>query len=299
MGVDATHLGDVEMKRFVFMLMMSLAGALISAVGCSDGMRAEDNAELVHTTLDIGRGVTLKLVLVPAGEFLMGSPDTATYHNDDEGPQRRVTISQPFYMGVYEVTQAQWRGVMGTEPWKNRRRTKPNDNNAASYLSWNDASRFCAMLSKKIGRTVALPTEAQWEYACRAGDPADRFDDDASKLGDYAWYRPNAYDAEQQYVHIVGQKKPNAFGLYDMRGNVWEWCRDWYRRDFYAEAKNADPENTTVSKARVLRGGSWCSSAEYCRSAYRYSFKPSCRNYFPYGFRIVVSVSPDVAICQP
>ena len=281
------------MKWFVIILRMSPALWLISPVGCSDGMRAKDNDELVHTTLDIGRGVTLKLVLVPAGEFMMGSPETATCHYDDEGPRRRVTISQPFYMGVYEVTQAQWRGVMGSEPWKGKRRTKPGDNIAASYLNWNDASRFCAMLSKKTDRTVALPTEAQWEYACRAGRSTDPFADDASKLGDYAWYKPNAYDTGK-YVHAVGQKKPNAFGLYDMRGNVWEWCRDWYRKTFYAEAKNVDPENTAISKARVLRGGSWCSPAEYCLAAYRYNFTPSCRNYFPYGFRVVVSVPPDM-----
>ena len=288
------------MKWFVIILWMSLALALISPAGCSDGMRAKDNDELVRMTLDIGRGVTLKLVLIPAGEFLMGSPQTATGHYDDEGPQRRVTISQPFYMGVYEVTQAQWRGVMGTEPWKGKRWTKPGDNNAASHLSWNGAGRFCAMLSKKTGRNVALPTEAQWEYACRAGgERPDRFGDDASKLGDDAWYDRNTQDTGQKYVHAVGMKKPNAFGLYDMRGNVWEWCRDWYRKEFYAEAKNVDPENTTVSKARVLRGGSWCSPAEYCRSAYRYRFTPSCRNYFPYGFRVAVSVSPDPAICQP
>ena len=277
------------MKRFVVILGMSLALTLIFPAGCSDGMRAGDNDELVHMTLDIGRSVTLKLVLIPAGEFLMGSPQTATRCYDDERPRRRVTISQPFYMGVYEVTQAQWRGVMGTEPWKGRRWTEPGDNNPASHLSWNDASRFCLMLSKKTGRKAALPTEAQWEYACSVGG------EKAGRLGDYAWYEENAYDTGERRPRAVGRKKPNAFGLYDMRGNVWEWCRDWYAKGFYAEAKNVDPENTTVSKARVLRGGSWCSPAEYCRPAYRYRFDPSCRNYFPYGFRVVVSVSPSEA----
>ena len=265
------------MNRFEIMLPMCLAFTLISPAGCSGDPR--------DLTLDLGRGVTLKLVLIPAGEFMMGSPKTDPDRYDDEGPQRKVTISKPFYMGVYEVTQAQWRRVMGVEPWKGRRWTKPGDNNAASHLNWNDASRFCQMLSKKIGRTVALPTEAQWEYACRAGSKAPY------RLGDYAWYDRNAYDTGEKYVHAVARKKPNAFGLYDTRGNVWEWCRDWYDKRFYAQANNVDPENTTVSKARVLRGGSWCSADEYCRSAYRYRFTPSCRNYYPFGFRVVVEVA--------
>jgi len=270
------------MKWFEIVSPMCLALAMISPAGCSDNAR--------DLTLDLGGGAAMKLVLIPAGEFLMGSPKSDPDHNDDEGPQRKVTISKPFYMGIYEVTQAQWRTVMGTEPWKGKRWTKSGDNNAASHLNWNDVSRFCLMLSKKIGRTVALPTEAQWEYACRAGPKAVcRLGDDASKLGDYAWYDRNAYDTGRKYARAVGQKLPNAFGLYDTRGNVWEWCRDWYAKRFYAAASNVDPENTTVSRARVLRGGSWCSAAEYCRPAYRYRFTPSCRNYYPFGFRVVAA----------
>jgi len=268
------------LKWLEIILPICFALALISPVGCSDG--ASD------LTLDLGRGVTMKLVLIPDGEFLMGSPESDPDHYDDEGPQREVTISKPFYMGIYEVTQIQWRSVMGTEPWKGKRWTKSGDNNAASHLNWNDASRFCLMLSKKIGRTVALPTEAQWEYACRAGSKA------AYRLGDYAWYDRNAYDTGEKYAHAVGQKLPNAFGLYDTRGNVWEWCRDWYAKTFYAKtfyakANTVDPENTKASKARILRGGSWCSDEEYCRPTYRYRFAPSCRNNYPYGFRVVVS----------
>ena len=262
------------MKWFEILLPMCLALALLSAAGCSGGAK--------YMTLDLGGGAAMTLVLIPAGEFLMGSPKSDPDHYDDEGPQRKVTISKPFYMGIYEVTQIQWRSLMGTEPWKGKRWTKSGDNNAASHLSWNDASRFCLVLSKKIGRTVALPTEAQWEYACRAGDET------VEHLGDYAWYDRNAYDIGRKYAHAVGQKKSNAFGLHDMRGNVWEWCRDWYAKTFYAEANTVDPENTTVSKARVLRGGSWCSAEEYCRPAYRYRFTPSCRNYYPYGLRVVV-----------
>ena len=239
-------------------------------------------------SLDLGQGETLKLKLIPAGKFMMGSPKTETGHQDDEGPQREVTISRPFYMGVHEVTQSQWKAVMGTEPWAGQTWAKSNGSHAAIYMSWDDATKFCETLSKKTGQKVTLPTEAQWEYACRAGSKtAYCFGDDASELGYYAWYDKNAYDKDEKYAHAVGQKKPNAFGLYDMHGNVWEWCRDWYDANFYANAKNVDPENTTKATARVLRGGSWFNSPLYCRAANRFRGAPGHR-ISRRGFRVVV-----------
>ncbi|MDP6547233.1 MAG: formylglycine-generating enzyme family protein, partial [Phycisphaerae bacterium] len=119
--------------------------------------------------LALGKNVTLKLTLIPAGKFLMGSPETETGRGDAEGPQREVTLSEPFYMGVTEVTQSQWKAVMGTEPWAGKSYAKSGGSHAASYLSWDDASKFCEILSKKTGKKLSLPTEAQWEYACRAG----------------------------------------------------------------------------------------------------------------------------------
>ena len=255
-------------------------------------------------TLDLGNGVTMKLVLIPAGKFLMGSPATELsrwkVRDKEEGPQRQVTISKPFYMGVCEVTQVQWRAVMGTEPWKDKPHAKSGDNNAASHISWDDASKFCKILMKKTGKNITLPTEAQWEYACRAGskaaycfgDDASSFGDDDWKLGDYAWYYSNAFAKDANYAHPVGQKEPNAFGLYDMHGNVWEWCRDWYDEKFYANAKNVDPENTTWSKHRVHRGGSYFEHGRVCRSASRSAEKPSCGDYGWLGFRVVILNSP-------
>jgi len=239
--------------------------------------------------LDLGRGATMRLVLIPAGKFLMGSAKSEPGHKDNEGPQREVTISKPFYMGVCEVTQWQWRAVMGTSPWGNSASAKSGDNFAASYISWKKATKFCKALSKTTGRKVALPTEAQWEYACRAGSKmAFCFGDDASKLDDYAWYDDNADAKGEKYAHAVCQKRPNAFGLYDMHGNVYEWCRDWYDGKFYAKAENVDPENTGKTKARVLRGGSWWTLNEHSRSANRSGGSVDER-YDNNGFRVVVA----------
>jgi len=250
-------------------------------------------------TLDLGKGATMKLVLVPAGKFLMGSKFSAAEsvrryggkenHYADERPRHEVTISKPFYMGACEVTQAQWRAVMGAEPWKGKVWGKPGADHAASWISWHEVSTFCRKLSKKTGRKVALPTEAQWEYACRAGTTTVYcFGDDKSKLGDYAWYHDNTRKKGEVYAHPVGRKKPNAWGLYDMHGNVWEWCRDWYAKEFYAGGKNVDPENTTEAKNRTVRGGSWYNDPSRCRAAARNSWTGSNYRHYNYGFRVVL-----------
>jgi formylglycine-generating enzyme required for sulfatase activity/tRNA A-37 threonylcarbamoyl transferase component Bud32 len=234
--------------------------------------------------LDLGKGVTLKLVLIPAGKFQIGSPKTETNRNNDEGPQREVTISKPFYMGITEVTQSQWKAVMGTD----RSGDKSGSNNAVSHISWSNANKFCKVLSKKTGRKVMLPTEAQWEYACRAGSKtAYSFGDDSSKLGNYAWYTKNAWDIGKQYPHAVGRKKPNAWGLYDMHGNVLEWCSHFYDANSYSKAKNVDPENTTKGWRRVQRGGSFLLGLGACRSADR-SWN-SGATAIDFGFRVLVS----------
>ena len=239
-------------------------------------------------TLDLGKGETLKLTLIPAGKFQMGSPKTETGRFDDEGPQREVTLSKPFYMGIYEITQSQWKAVMGTEPCDGKTFAKSGASNPATYISWDDASKFCETLSKKTGKKVTLPTEAQWEYSCRGGGKTPYyFGDDASSLGEYAWYHENTFKKDELYPHVVGQKKVNAFGLYDMHGNVWEWCRDGYDEKFYANAKNVDPENTTEAKYRVLRGGSWELSSVRCRAANRSRYSTDYR-YYGLGFRVVV-----------
>jgi HEAT repeat protein/formylglycine-generating enzyme required for sulfatase activity len=251
--------------------------------------------------LDLGKNVTLKLTLIPAGKFMMGSPKTETGRDDDEGPQREVTISKPFYMGVYEVTQAQWRAVMGTIPWRGKSsNAKSGANNAATFISWNKANKFCELLSKKTGKKVSFPTEAQWEYACRAGSKTVySFGDDVSKLGDYAMYESNTVRADDEYALVVGLKKPNAFGLYDMHGNVWECCRDWYDEKFYAKAKNIDPENTMETRQRVIRGGGGGSSPRWCRSANREPDVPDRSHYGSCnGFRVLIAWGESSAADQ-
>ena len=268
-------------------LLLALAILLVSGIVWGLAIALQGPAD-TNDTLDLGNKVTMKLVRIEAGKFMMGSPVTETSRFADEGPQREVTISKPFYMGVHEITQSQWKVVMGTEPWAGQTYAKFGASNAASYISWDDATKFCEALSKKAGKRVALPTEAQWEYSCRAGSKtAYSFGDDASKLGDYAWYNDNAYRKGEEYAHAVGQKKPNAFGLYDMHGNVWEWCRDYYDEKFYANAKNIDPENTTRSSARVLRGGSWGNDPLGCRAAARGGLTSDGRGS-SFGFRVVV-----------
>ena len=238
-----------------------------------------------YLTLDLGGGATMKLALLPAGEFTMGSPRGQTDRGDDEGPPHKVTLAAPFHMGATEVTQGQWQAVMNTQPWENQPHAKAGPDYAAGYISWDDAAAFCAALSQKTGRAVRLPTEAEWEYACRAGTAtAYCFGDDASGLGGCAWYKGNAWDADEKYAHPAGAKTPNAWGLRDMHGNVWEWCADWYAPDAYAKADAGGPAAGTQ---RVLRGGSWYDTPQYCRAANRARSAPGDRAN-DHGFRVVV-----------
>jgi formylglycine-generating enzyme len=173
-------------------------------------------------------------------------------------------------MQTTEVTQKQWKAVMATEPWKGKNYVKEGPNYAASYVSWDDAVAYCKKLSEKEGKTYRLPTEAEWEYACRAETKTTwSFGDDEASLGDYAWYDKNAYDIGERYAHQVGLKKPNAFGLYDMHGNVYEWCHDYFEEDYYKQSPAKDPTGPTSGSFRVLRGGSWGTDSRIPRSAYR------------------------------
>jgi formylglycine-generating enzyme required for sulfatase activity len=225
--------------------------------------------------------VTLEMVSLPAGEFLMGSPDSDSDAGDWEKPQHQVKVNS-FAIGKYPVTQAQYEAVMGTNPsyFKN------NPQNPVEKVSWDDAQAFCQKLSQITGKTYRLPTEAEWEYACRAGTTTRfYFGDDANQLGDYAWYDGNS----QQTIHPVGQKKPNAWGLHDMIGNVWEWCED----DWHSTYENAPRDgsawikNNNDNDYRILRGGSWYFDPNYCRSAYRDYYIRRVDYSFNDGFRVV------------
>ena len=233
-------------------------------------------------TENLADGIKLEMVSLPAGKFLMGS-----YERDYEKPQHQVKVSS-FAIGKYPVTQAQYQAVMGKNPSK----FKNNPQNPVEQVSWNDAKAFCQKLSQITGKTYRLPTEAEWEYACRAGTTTRYyFGDNDNQLGNYAWYRGNSQDK----THPVGQKKPNAWGLYDMSGNVWEWCEDdWH--DSYAGAPDdgtawIDNDNRSQS-GKCLRGGSWINFPCYCRSAIRGRDYP-VNHYSNSGFR-VACVSPGL-----
>ena len=265
------------MKTQIGLLLLML----LITVWCEDSTHGQQPVKSTTNTLDM----TFKEI--PAGTFTMGSPETEKDRDDDEH-QHQVTITKPFYMQTTEVTQGQWKEVMGTEPWKGKSFVKEGLNNAASYVSWNDAVAYCKKLSEKEGKTYRLPTEAEWEYACRAGtETAWSFGDDEKALGDYAWYRENAWDIDEKYAHQVGLKKPNAFGLYDMHGNVYEWCHDYYEEDYYKKSSEKDPTGPTSGSSRVLRGGSWNFYSRDSRSAQRYSWYVAHFRFYYYGFRVV------------
>jgi formylglycine-generating enzyme required for sulfatase activity len=197
-----------------------------------------------------------------------------------------VTVTKSFHLGRTVVTQGQWKAVMGTTPWKGKENVKEGDDYPATHVSWDDAVEFCRKLSEKEGVEYRLPTEAEWEYACRAGTTmAWSFGDDESQLGEYAWYETNAVYVGEIYAHIVGQKKPNPWGLYDMHGNVWEWCQDVYGEGEYPSGDVTDPV-VSGTDSRVLRGGSFDNLASSLRSAYRFNPQPGDRDHMSLGFRV-------------
>jgi formylglycine-generating enzyme required for sulfatase activity/serine/threonine protein kinase len=260
----------------------------------------------------------IKLRLIPSGTFQMGSHDGGG--KNDEHPQHQVTITRPFYLGVYEVTQAQYEAVTGQNPsyfshkavGKNAVAGQSTDQLPVENVSWLDAVKFCNLLSEKEGlrpfyqiggETVRvldwnapgfrLPTEAEWEYACRAGNAAAYcFGADASQLGEYAWYDGISRANGTRCTHPVGRKLPNGFKVHDMHGNVWEWCWDWYDEAYYKQSPVEDPRGPDAASGRVNRGGGWDDGAGNCRSAYRLRGVPADRDT-DLGFRLALGQSGD------
>ncbi|MBM3860215.1 MAG: formylglycine-generating enzyme family protein [Verrucomicrobia bacterium] len=231
----------------------------------------------MNLTVDLGGGVKMEFVAVRPGTFMMGST-----RSDNEKPVREVTIAKPFYMGKHEVTQEQWEQIMGDNPSYFK-----DPKNPVEQVNWEDCRDFLAKLNKKVpGRAFRFPTEAEWEYACRAGSTNDYcFGNSETVLREYAWYIGN----ETGRPHAVGQKKPNAWGLYDMHGNVWEWCQDFYHGTYEGAPTDGSAWIEGGTTNRVARGGSWYSSASYVRSAYRGRPALGYRGVV-YGLRLVVPV---------
>jgi formylglycine-generating enzyme required for sulfatase activity len=240
---------------------------------------SSNNVTVLHEIKKIiGTGEEIKFILIPGGEFMMGSPDNDKDAVDREKPQHKVIISQPFYLGKYPVTQKQWWAMMGNNP-----SLFSGDKNPVESVSWNDVQEFIRRLNKKNADQYRLPTEAEWEYACRAETTTKySFADDEELLGKYAWYDGNSVGQ----TCPVGIKAPNLWGLCDMHGNVWEWVADWYGH--YPKGEVTDPTGAERGVDRVLRGGSWINGARYLRSAYRGGITPA-DGYSSIGFRLAFS----------
>ncbi len=226
----------------------------------------------------------MKFQFVKSGSFMMGSPVSEVGRDADE-IQHRVTLTEDFYMATTELTQDQWQKVMGSTPWSGKKYVKNGPNVAASYLSWNDAQEYCATLNKRYPHEnweFRLPTEAEWEYCCRAGsDTAYSFGESASSLGEYAWFENRPFG---QYAHLVQQKRSNNWGLFDMHGNVQEWCQVW--RASSSSEREVSSKTPQMRSTRICRGGSWSNTAPVCRSAFRVRISRNVRNCYV-GFRLV------------
>ena len=264
--------------------------------------RRQSQAEFF--TDHLGNGVTIEMISMTGGSFVMGSPDTEAGRSNDEGPQHNVTVA-PFFMGKYEVTQEQYQAVMGNNPSSFKGAKRPVEN-----VSWNDAVKFCQKLSQKTGKKYRLPSEAEWEYACRAGTKTPFYFGETitPELVNYDGNYP--YGAAPKGIYRqetidVGNFPPNAFGLYDMHGNVWEWCADPLHNDYQGAPQDGsvwDKNNNdnryqdydvlvnikNDSRSRLLRGGSWEDDGDGCRAAYRSLNSPHFRDY-SFGFRVVCS----------
>ena len=252
-----------------------------------------------YRAVAVGEPPVPEMVPIPAGSFTMGSPLTEVDRLSDEGPQTAVTISRGFSMGKHQVTQGEYQALMGNNPsacTANNPSNPTSDlNRPVEQVSWYDATNYCAKLTQReraAGRIATnwvyrLPTEAEWEYACRAGTTT-RFsygdDPGYALLGNYGWYSANFGSS----THPVGQKLPNPWGLYDMHGNVSEWCQDWY--GYYAGGSATDPQGPSTGLSRVVRGGYFQQDGRYCRSAGRGYWGPSAVLYGG-GFRVLLAQS--------
>jgi formylglycine-generating enzyme required for sulfatase activity len=239
---------------------------------------------------DLGNGIQLEKVMIPGGSFMMGSPEDEEGSNDDERPQHHVTVPS-FLMGKYPVTQAQYQAIMGTNPSLFKGSNRP-----VERVSWYDAVAFCEKLSQITGKTYRLPSEAEWEYACRGGTTTPFYcgetisTDLANYDGNYT-YGQGQKGQYREKTTEVGIFPANPFGLYDMHGNVWEWCQDSWHSNYEGAPTdgNARLNNEEDNNGKLLRGGSWFDYPEYCRSAFRYYSLLADNDDFIIGFRVVCS----------
>ena len=243
----------------------------------------EQEKEITYHKNTIG----MEFVKISAGEFMMGSPGSEAERGSDEGPQHRVQITSPFYIGVHEVAQARYESVMGKNPARSKAASNP-----VELVSWDDAVEFCRRLSQQEGLTYRLPTEAEWEYACRAGTatPFHTGETISTQLANYDGdhtYGSGKKGVDRGETTAVGRFPTNPWGLHDMHGNLWEWCQDFHGDYYYTGSPVQDPRGPANGSGRVLRGGSWASPTNDCRSANRDRHDPS-RPDHRIGFRVVM-----------
>ncbi len=240
----------------------------------SSSMASGSNA----ISIPVKDGISIDMVKVEAGTFMMGATSEMKDPYSDEKPVHQVTLTNDYYMGKYEVTQALWQAVMGSNPSNFK-----GDNLPVETVNWNDCQEFISKLNSLTGRKFRLPTEAEWEYAARGGKKSRGYQYSGSrKISDVAWYEGNS----RSKTHPVGRKQANELGIYDMSGNVWEWCSDWYGS--YSSSSQTNPMGSDSGAKRVRRGGSWCYIARICRSSYRYGDAPDCRGLY-LGLRLALS----------
>ena len=218
-------------------------------------------------TIPVKDGICIEMVKVEAGTFMMGATSEMKNPYDDEKPVHQVTLTNDYYMGKYEVTQALWQVVMGKNPSYFK-----GDNLPVNYVRWKDCQRFISKLNSMTGRKFRLPTEAEWEYAARGGKKSRGYQySGSSNISDVAWYDGNSGDK----THPVGTKQANELGIYDMTGNVLEWCQDWYGS--YYSSSQTNPTGSDSGSVRVSRGGGWNCNASYCRLSVRFYYTPDFR----------------------
>lgn len=237
-------------------------------------------------------------VLAPAGSFEMGSPPAEVGHRTNEGPAREVVVGKPFYLAATPVTQREFLLVTGRNPAKFHADNGGGPDHPVEMVSWDDAARFCLYLSespeeKAAGRTYRLPTEAEWEYACRAGKAGTPFGHGPALAAHHANFAAEHPYGDAASGGSIGRTTPvtqfpaNAWGLHDMHGNVWEWCADWYSESYYRQSPTRDPAGPPAGRFRVLRGGAWKNQGAACRAAYRNALAPHTRDSAT-GFRVVL-----------
>ncbi len=252
-----------------------LFGACLCLLCFSVGCQNSPKTEIKNST-----GISFRYI--PPGEFMMGSEDHEKGREDDESPRQPTKLTKGYYLGATEVTQAQWVEVMGTKPWADYKRIPKGDHYPAVFVSWEDAVEFCKKLSEKESLTFRLPTEAEWEYACRAGTTTE-FYWGTEYNEEYAWSSKNA----KGDLYEVAKRLPNAWGLFDMGGNAWEWCSDWHGP--YSSEKVTDPQGPAEGERKVIRSGSSGNSMWDCRSAER-GMVPPDKKFGASSFRILLEL---------